>query len=164
QLRGAAGQIVASDGTQLLVQSGFAFPWEEDLLVSRLLLDACPLPQDVAVQIGCSAEWVSLDLFPWSVHLRVSPPRPFPRLTDVLSTEASRTIWQLSESQARTLESSLRALPGSQTAWMPLHLDVGASVRLHAGIPGVDVPRTIVVEDVAVDGRPLVLSTSRCYL
>src|SRR5690606_2701388 len=31
QLRGARGGIAATDGRQLLLQSGFQFPWEEDL-------------------------------------------------------------------------------------------------------------------------------------
>ena len=35
QLRGETGEIVATDGRQLLVQSGFEFPWQENLLVPR---------------------------------------------------------------------------------------------------------------------------------
>ena len=33
KLCGSGGKIVATDGRQMLVQSGFSFPWEDDLLV-----------------------------------------------------------------------------------------------------------------------------------
>src|SRR5262245_58011521 len=36
QLRGKAGEIVATDGRQLLVQGGFALPWHDTVLVPRV--------------------------------------------------------------------------------------------------------------------------------
>ena len=40
------GEIAATDGHQLLVQSGFTFPWKDDLLVPRVNFLASPeLPQ-----------------------------------------------------------------------------------------------------------------------
>src|SRR5205823_13148084 len=35
-LRGRTGEVVASDGGQLLVQRGFTLPWPEDALVPRV--------------------------------------------------------------------------------------------------------------------------------
>ncbi len=35
-LRGKSGEIIASDGKQLLVQRGFPFPWEVDVLIPRV--------------------------------------------------------------------------------------------------------------------------------
>ena len=35
QLRGRRGEVVATDTRQLLLQGGFAFPWDGDLLVAR---------------------------------------------------------------------------------------------------------------------------------
>jgi hypothetical protein len=40
-LRGRTGEVVATDGKQLLVQKGFSFPWSEDLLVPRLGVFGC---------------------------------------------------------------------------------------------------------------------------
>ena len=36
QLRGRAGEVVATDGRCLLVQGGFPLPWPEDVLVPRV--------------------------------------------------------------------------------------------------------------------------------
>ncbi len=53
QLRGEAGNIVATDGRQLLVQRGFAFPWDEELLIPHTTVFECKdLPRDHAVQVG----------------------------------------------------------------------------------------------------------------
>src|SRR5262249_58733787 len=41
-LRGSAGQLVATDGRRLLIQSGFPFPWPGDVLVPRLTVWSCP--------------------------------------------------------------------------------------------------------------------------
>ena len=48
QLRGGTGDIVATDGHQLLVQGGFALPWRMDVLVPAVNVFAyAVLPQDV---------------------------------------------------------------------------------------------------------------------
>ncbi len=41
QLRGQSGEIAATDGGQLLWQSGFQFPWTDDVLVPRLKVFDC---------------------------------------------------------------------------------------------------------------------------
>src|SRR3954454_11162054 len=40
-LRGKGGSVVATDGKQLMVQAGFALPWQDDLLVAALPAFAC---------------------------------------------------------------------------------------------------------------------------
>ena len=52
QLRGS-GEIVATDGKQLLMQKGFKFPWKDNVLVARMLFfGAGVLPDDTPVKIG----------------------------------------------------------------------------------------------------------------
>jgi hypothetical protein len=36
RLRGSTGEVVATDGKQLLVQGNFQFPWQDAVLVPRL--------------------------------------------------------------------------------------------------------------------------------
>ena len=36
QLRGRKGEVVATDGKQLLLQKGFTFPWDDDVLIPTL--------------------------------------------------------------------------------------------------------------------------------
>ena len=52
-LSGSKGEVVASDGRQLLVQGGFSFPWTADLLVPATGLFGCKeLNADSPVQVG----------------------------------------------------------------------------------------------------------------
>ena len=36
QVRGKSGTVVATDGRQMLIQDGFEFPWDDDILLSLL--------------------------------------------------------------------------------------------------------------------------------
>jgi hypothetical protein len=55
QLDGKQGRIVATDGRQVLVQSGFKFPWDEQVLIPRRTAFGCKeLPSSEAVLIGNS--------------------------------------------------------------------------------------------------------------
>ena len=79
QLCGSSGKIVATDGRQLLVQSGFSFPWENDLLVPRTGLFACrDLPADGSLLVGQSENWLTLQTGPWTFHLAIEKERRFP--------------------------------------------------------------------------------------
>src|SRR5262249_61690775 len=44
QLRGKRGQLVGTDGRQLLVQGGFGLPWPEDVLIPALPAFGCRDP------------------------------------------------------------------------------------------------------------------------
>ena len=41
QLRGRRGDVVATDGRQLLIQSGFRLPWDDDILIPRTSVFSC---------------------------------------------------------------------------------------------------------------------------
>ena len=67
QLRGTSGTIAATDGRQLLVQSGFRFPWKEDVLIPRAkVFGSAELPQDQPVTIGKADDWVVVRVGPWT--------------------------------------------------------------------------------------------------
>lgn len=55
QLRGDKGDVVATDGRQLLIQGGFQFPWKEALLLPRTpMFTARELPQGEVVRVAKS--------------------------------------------------------------------------------------------------------------
>src|SRR5438477_2353715 len=69
QLRGKAGQVVATDGRQLLVQGGFAFPWAEDLLVPAVPALGAKELADGSVTVGRSDGHVLVAVGPWTFAL-----------------------------------------------------------------------------------------------
>jgi hypothetical protein len=80
QLCGNSGRIAATNGLQALVQSGFAFPWTEDLLVPASGVFGCrELPQDEPIhsrQDGGLADVSRTG--PWTVSLKLEQDARFP--------------------------------------------------------------------------------------
>ena len=67
----ADGTINATDGHQLLMQAGFAFPWKEGVLMPRTKVFASPeLPQDQSAGIAQSGDWVVVSVGAWTCYLR----------------------------------------------------------------------------------------------
>ena len=84
QLHGKRGSIVGTDGHQLLVHSGFAFPWEDDILVpANLVFGRHDLPQDQPVLIDGTDKWVAFRVGPWTILLAINEGR-FPNADDVM--------------------------------------------------------------------------------
>ncbi len=76
QLRGKSGVIVATDGRQLLLQGGFHFPWEDELLVPANPVFGCKeLGQGLPVAIGQTETHVTLRVGPWWIHLHIDKDR-----------------------------------------------------------------------------------------
>ena len=81
QLKGATGEVVATDGRQILIQGGFRFPWDGDLLVRRTPLFAVrELPRDRPVEVGRTDAHVVLRAGPWTIWLAIRADARFPRI------------------------------------------------------------------------------------
>jgi hypothetical protein len=102
QLR-PTGQIVATDGRQVLVQNGFAFPWQDDLLVPANKVFGCrELPQDEPLLVGGGPHRVTLQTGPWIIHLSVLKEGRFPQVDELLR--------RLGAAVHRAIERHFRAL------------------------------------------------------
>jgi hypothetical protein len=72
QLDGNQGRIVATDGRHVLVQSGFTFPWNDQVLIPRRTAFGCKeLSSNEPVLIGKSEDWATIQVGPWTFHLRI---------------------------------------------------------------------------------------------
>ena len=79
QLQGSRNQVVATDGRQLLVRTGFRFPWPGDLLIKGSPIFACrALPRDQPVEVGKTDTHVVLRAGPWTIWLRDPEGGPVP--------------------------------------------------------------------------------------
>ena len=81
RVRGGEGKLIATDGRQLLVQSGFTFPWtEQELLVPASNVFGCrELPSDQPVYVGKTEDWATFRIGLWSILLKLG------RLRNVVS-------------------------------------------------------------------------------
>jgi hypothetical protein len=114
-LRGATGTVAATDGRQVLVQRGFAFPWEGEVLVRRSPLFACrELPRELPVSIGRTEAHVVLRVGPWTLWLEVQAGLRFPDVDRILpGPRDAATRWRLDPDDAWFLLDSLGRLPGA---------------------------------------------------
>lgn len=95
QLRGRAGQVVATDGKQLLLQEGFNFPWKEDVLIPALAVFGCKeLEGATPIEIGRSEKFVTLRLGSWTLHIPVNEIGRFPNCESVIpkATETASVV------------------------------------------------------------------------
>ena len=166
QLRGKAGQMVASDGRQILIQGGFQFGFEEDLLVPEVGVMGCPeLATTQPISIGRTEKWLTLVLGNWSVWLRLDTDGRFPKLDNVYGQASDyKSRLHLSATDAEFLANALPRLPKESDAFNAVTLDLNgqAIIRAHAdqGTP----PTEVVLSAATLTGDPVVFNTDRKYL
>jgi hypothetical protein len=165
-LRGAQGQIVGTDGRQLLLQSGFHFPWGEDLLVPRVpVFGGRELDQEASVEVGRTSSQVAVRAGPWTFWLTIDPSGRYPPAEAVVPSPASVTTrLHLDQTDAAFLANALPRLPGRDDELAPLTLDLGQSVVVRARAEGQAQATEVVLTRSSVTGPPVCLDLNRRYL
>jgi hypothetical protein len=166
QLQGKTGEIVATDGRQLLVQGGFAFPWTDTVLVPRVpAFGIRELANEGKVAVGRTKTHVAVQLGPWTFLLAIDTRSRFPDVDGAVprvTSGASRL--HLDPQDAAFLAANLPKLPGSDHDKSPITLDLHTPVALR----GRDEKRGQVTELVlarsTASGPPLRLCTNRSYI
>ncbi len=166
QLRGGRGEVVATDGRQLLVQGGFPLPWEGDVLVpavpafaGRLLAAATP------VAVGRTETHVFVHAGPWTFALAADAGARYPEVRDVIPRHAGRgaTRLRLDAADAALLLRALPRLPGGEDDLAPVTLELGPrpAVRAHDEAGRAE---EVVLARSHVEGPPRRLVSNRRYL
>ena len=107
-------EVVAIDGRQVLIRSGFLFPWTGDALIRRSPLFASrDLPHDRPWAIGRTDTHIALNCDPWTILLEIQPSARFPRVDMVFPTpDAATARLRLEPADASFLTEALGRLPG----------------------------------------------------
>jgi len=134
QLRGTVHKIIATDGHQLLVRSGFGFPWDGDLLIKGSPIFACKaFARDQPVQIGKTDTHVVLKIGPWSIWNEIQKDARFPGVEEAIpGADALTTRLQLDHEDARFLQEAIDRLPGNEELNSPATLDMNGRVAIRA--------------------------------
>lgn len=161
--RGGAGQLVATDGVQLLAQSGFRCPWTEDLLVARSgLALAGKLLVEHPVQLSRARGHVVLRAGPWEVALRSDRPDRFPSMGALLQRPVEETRWRLAPVAAARLARVL-ARDGSRLVSTVVVLDLGRPASVWVQRPN-GTWRRWLAHPTRVWGSSLVVTVQHTYL
>jgi hypothetical protein len=167
QLEGTRGQIVATDGRQALVQSGFRFPWESDLLIKGRPVFACrALPRDQPVEVGRTDTHVVFRLGDWTIWCEIQKEALFPEVERVLPADAEITTrLHLEPDDAGFLDTALGRLPGADENGSPVTIDLNGAVALRAS--AAEQPHQVtelVLSRSSYTGSPLSITISRTFL
>ncbi len=165
QVKGDTGELVATDGRQILIQGGFRFPWKGDLLVPRSPLFASRgLPRDRPVGVGRTDGHVAIRVGAWTVWLPVRDGR-FPRIEHAIPDASSvATRLRIDPEDAAFLGHALGRLPGADEANSPATLDLNGRVAFRAR--GVDQARVteLILSRSDYTGAPVRVNANRAFL
>ncbi len=165
QLRGQAGEIAATDGGQLLWQSGFEFPWTEEVLVPRIKVFGCTELFGDSAAIGKTATHVCVRSGSWTIYLPVDKEGRFPKVENVIPKMTGNcTRLRLDENDAEFLAKTLSRLPGHDNDHSPITLDLNGHVAVRARAEDQDRATMAVLSRSTTTGQSLRYAANRNYL
>lgn len=166
QLRPRDGRIAATDSRQLLIQTGFEFPGEGDLLVPRTTVFGCrELDADQPIEVGVAANHCVFRTGPWTIWLPLDKQGRYPRVEDIIpTTSAAQTRVSLAAEDLAFLLDVVPRLPEETEHVGRVTLDCNGSVALLAKGDGVSSVTQVVLRNSRRDGNEVRLNTDRQYL
>ena len=166
QLRGTVHKIIATDGHQLLVRSGFGFPWDGDLLIKGSPIFACKaLARDQPVQIGKTDTHVVLRIGPWTIWNEIQKDARFPGVEEAIpGADAVTTRLQLDPEDARFLQEALDRLPGNEELNSPATIDMNGKVAIRARASDQSQITELVLDRSSYAGPAIRINTNRNFL
>jgi len=159
------GTINATDGRQMLSQSGFNFPWQESILVPRNKVFASPeLPQNKPAAIAQSGEWAVLSAGRWTVYLRINT-GSYPDVSrHIPNPESAKARCQLSKDDIRFLIETLPQLPCNDEVNSPVTIDLNGHVAIRAKAADQIKPTEVILTNSQWTGEPVRININRKYL
>jgi len=157
--------LAATDGHQMLQQSGFQFGFDQDVLLRPNRIFDCPeFANTAAVQIGCVEKHLVLQAGAWTVWLPLQTEGRFPRTEDILPPlESATTRIELSAADAAFLAENAARLPIVE----PNHdvtLDLNGSVIVRGKSASTPLPTELVLRNSTKNGADLRLASDRRFL
>jgi len=165
QLKGS-GEVIATDGCQVLIQGGFSFPWTETILVPAVTAFGCQeLPQDVPVLLGRSRRHLGIRVGPWTFSLAIIRDESYPRIESILPAPSSTsTLCRLAAEDAAFLLRMLPCLPGQGQEPASVTLDLNGCLVVRARGPEQAQTTEVILKRSPVLGPPVRLVSNRRYL
>lgn len=122
QLRGAKGQVIATDGKVAVIFGKFPFTFTEDVLVPAIPLFGCPeLRDEKDVRVGRNAKHLVVGAGDWTAWLAIATSTKFPDVAAVVPRQAPTSV-ELDRADAAKLLPQLPQLPGQSHENRPVTL------------------------------------------
>jgi hypothetical protein len=166
QLRGGRDTIVATDGRQMLLEDGFQFPWDDDVLIRRTkVFGSGELGRDQPVAIGKTDDWVAVRVGPWTILLRIGKDLRFPDVDrHVPKAEDAKATARISPADTEFLLKTLPRLPTCEEFNHPVTVDLDGTVAIRARAETQRQPTELLLSNSTCSGAPMRINTNREYL
>ncbi len=166
RLRGSDGQIAATDSSQAFVETGYSFPWQDEVLV---FASGAFASNDFSgadeVLIGRSEDWVSIQANSRTLHLKIDKERRFPSIDLQIPTQGSAaTTLALSDDDVEFLLTSTTRLPGASEPNSPVTVDLNGVVAIRAAAADLTNSTELVLSNSRRLGDEVRFSTNREFL
>jgi hypothetical protein len=160
------GDVVATDGRQLLIQAGFQFPWKGALLVPRTpVFTARELPQGEAVHVAKSEKDVLIRIGSWTIALHIDSMARFPNVDSAIpSFDHVITRWSIPDEEVPALVKILDDLPAAKESTAPVTLDLAKRVAIRARAEGEKTCTEVAVPSSSVQGKAVRIATNRRFV
>jgi hypothetical protein len=163
-LRASDGAVIASDGRQLLIQSGFPFPWKENRFLPALpVFGGKELPQDQDVRLGGKDDTLTLQVGPWLLNFKSSPNQRYPDVDQVIPRTRGGTRLLLDPADVDELIPILQKLPAHDDPDQPVTLDLREKVVIRAR-DAKGAVEEVTLERSRAEGKPVQIASNRKYL
>jgi hypothetical protein len=142
QVRGTAGQVVATDGKVAVLFSGFNFPFPGDVLVPAIPLFGSPeLRDEPEVRVGRTPQHLVVEAGSWTAWLAVAAGGKYPDVAGVVPRRPPTSVG-LDPADAAQLLGRLPGLPGAELEHRPVTLDADGVLTARAGAEAMKLSRS----------------------
>jgi hypothetical protein len=165
-LCGSTGQVIATDGRQLLIQGGFTFPFKDEVLIPGVgVWGSKELPHDEEVLLGLGKESLTVSLGPWTLVLRVEPRGRFPPAESIVPTaRGSKTRLRLGADDIALLCKELPRLPVKDEGTPLVRMEVGHDVVIRPHDSSRQTTAELKLSSAEVIGKAVSLMMNRRHL
>jgi len=166
QLCGISGKIIATDGQQALVQTGFMFPWTEDLLVPASDVFGCrELSGDQPIRVGRTEDWVTFKTGPWTISLKLEKDARFPDVSrHIADPAAAASHLRIADSDGDFLNDALPRLPCEDNTNCPVTLDLNGQVLIRGKAADQSRATELALSNSRLEGDAITVNSNREYL
>jgi hypothetical protein len=166
QLQGSKGAVAATDGRQLLIQTGLQWPFGEDILLANYRrLFACGDFPEGPIEFSKTERHLVFRTGAWEFFLPIEESQKYPDVTQVIPNEAETVATlEISNGDAKYLREMLPILPFDFGDERPVTIELngkigvrGASMKNPAGVE-------VVLRNSQCNGVDLLCAMQRGYL
>jgi len=148
------------------VQSGFAFPWADDLLLPASdVFGYRDLPADQPIQVGKTEDWVTFKTGQWTISLKLEKDARFPDVSrHIGDPAAAASHLRIADSDGDFLNDALPRLPCEDNTNCPITLDLNGQVLIRGKAADQSRATELALSSSRLEGDPIIVNSNREYL